>query len=101
MNPKAKIERYLISDLKLTGGLMLDVFDKITKYEDIMTEFAIWLDQRNYNFEQPISVENYTAKDIYDINPELDGIGAYNMLISLRDNPENAKKLIASGLKTE
>ena len=99
MNPKAKIERYLVGELNLSGGAMFDVFDKITKYEDIMADFCKWLDARNYDYENPLVVNNYTAKDIYELNHNLDGIGVYNFLITLREKPEQAQAYIDEGFK--
>lgn len=97
MNPKAAIEKYIITELGLTSSQMLDVFDKITKYEDIMTEFSIWLEHRSYDFDQPVVVEGYSAKDIFELNHDFDGIGVYNFLITLREQPEIAKKYIKEG----
>ena len=101
MNPRMIIEHYLITEKKITGAAMLKAVEKVTKYDDISAEFILWLGQRNYDFEQPISVEGYTAKDIYELAPDMDGIGVYNYLVFLRDDPRVAKEYIKEGLKAD
>ena len=44
-----------------------------------------------------LEVNGYTAGDICGMAPLLDGIGVYNFLVDLRDNPEAAQKAIDSG----
>ena len=101
MNPKMRIERYLVEELKLNSGIMLDIFEKITKYDDIMNDFYKWLQVRNYDYEDPLTVNGYTAKDIYGLNHNLDGIGVYNFLITLREEPEKAQAYIDEGFQNQ
>lgn len=75
------------------------MIDKIKKYDDIYNEFCYWLEKRNYDKENPIEVAGYTAKQIVELNPKLDGIGVYNFLITLREEPERAKKYIETGFE--
>lgn len=93
------LEKYLVTELKVTGGLMFMMIDKIKKYDDIYNEFCYWLEKRNYDKENPIEVAGYTAKQIVELNPKLDGIGVYNFLITLREEPERAKKYIETGFE--
>jgi len=99
MNKKLLVEKYLVNEKKVTGGLLFHVVDKIEKYQDVYDEFCYWLEKRNYDKENPLIVEGYTAKQIYELNPKLDGIGVYNFLITLREKPELAKEYIKSGFK--
>ena len=99
MASQALLEKYLITERKVTGGLMFKMIDKIQKYDDIYDEFCYWLEKRDYNKENPIKVAGYTAKQIFELNPKLDGIGVYNFLITLREEPERAKEYIDSGFK--
>ena len=101
MNHKMMIENYLISEKKIFGATLLKAMAKVTKYEDIETEFCLWLEQRNYDFGQPISINGHTAKEIYELAPDLDGIGVYNYLVFLRDNPRIAEEYIKEGLKIQ
>ena len=97
MNSQILLEKYLVSELKVTGGTLFAMMDKIKKYDDIYNEFCYWLEKRNYDKESPLAVNGYTAKQIYELNPKLDGIGVYNFLITLREKPEQAKEYIESG----
>ena len=99
MKNQALLERYLVTELKITGGMMLTMADKIQKYDDIYDEFCYWLKNRNYDKDNPIKVEGYTAKQIFELNPKLDGIGVYNFMITLREYPERAKEYIKSGFE--
>ena len=72
---------------------------KIEKYEDICKEFCLWLEKRDYEFDNPLEVGGYTAKQIFELNPRLNGIGVYNFLITLREEPEVANKYIEEGFR--
>ena len=99
MKSQVLFEKYIVEELKVTGGTMLAMIDKIKKYDDIYDEFCYWLENRNYDRENPVTIAGYTAKQIFQLNPKLDGIGVYNFLITLRETPERAKEYIDSGFK--
>lgn len=44
-----------------------------------------------------MEIGGYTAKTIHEIAPQLVGIGVYNFLVTLRDDPEGAKEIIDEG----
>ncbi|MBQ6436567.1 hypothetical protein IJJ27_03340 [bacterium] len=100
MNKQLQLEHYLVTEKKITGGLLLAVSEKIQRYDDIFNEFCYWLEQRNYDAPQPLKINGYTAKRIYELNPQLDGIGVYNFLITLREAPERAEQYIKEGFRT-
>lgn len=73
--------------------------------DDIYREFCAYVDLPKPRFfdaiEDPITVEGYTAADVYRImkgsNPrivDIDGAGVYNMLVKLRTQPTIAKKVL-------
>ena len=66
---------------------------------DLAAEFAKWLSNGKYEQENPIKVEGYTAQDIVALADFLDGAGAFNFLITLRERPEKAKGYIKDGFK--
>ena len=70
---------------------------KICKYDDIMNEFLQWTKTHSYDFVHPISSGGYTAKKISEMAPFLSGVGVYNFMASLRDDPELAKNCITNG----
>lgn len=66
---------------------------------DIAQEFIEWLDTGKYKEKTPIKVEGYSAQDIVSLASFLDGAGAFNFLITLRERPEKAKGYIKDGFK--
>lgn len=66
---------------------------------DIAEEFVRWLETGKYQEENPVKVEGYSAKDIAELADFLDGAGAFNFLITLRERPEKAKGYIKDGFK--
>lgn len=70
---------------------------KVSKYDDIEKEFLEWLDRRSFDSTNPIIIEGYSAADIHKLAPFLDAIGVYNFMVTLREKPDFAKKIIAQG----
>ena len=91
------IKQYLLTEKKLTPAVMERMLLKFEKHPDIADEFILWIQTKEYAAEDPIRVEGYTADDIHTIAPFLDGVGVFNFLISLREQPEKAKQQMASG----
>lgn len=67
------------------------------KHTDIAAEFEYWISNKKYL--DRVSVEGYTAKSIASLSPYMDGEGAFQLLIELRENPNKAKKRIGAGFK--
>ena len=67
------------------------------KHQDIASEFEYWLNNKQYC--DGVSVEGYTARSIAELSPYIDGEGAFQLLIELRENPNKAKYRIAEGFK--
>lgn len=67
------------------------------KHPDIAAEFEYWISNKKYL--EGVSVEGYTAKSIASLSPYMDGEGAFQLLIELRENPNKAKKRIGAGFK--
>ena len=97
MEPDDPINQYLENELNLSETQALIVSEKIRKYDDVYQDFCKWLKSRNYDYENPLSINGYTAKQIFELNPKLDGIGVYNFLITIREKPEVAMSYIKSG----
>ena len=99
MKSQILVEKYLVTELKVTGGQLFEMIDKIKKYNDIYDEFCYWLEKRDYDINNPVVIDGYTAKQIHELNPKFEGIGVYNFLITLRENPQRAKEYIKSGFR--
>ncbi len=92
-----KIEKYLVEEKKVESEVVRQrLRQKVMKYDDIAAEFVKWLETRNYD-DMLVEIGGYTAKKIYTMAPMLDGIGVFNFLVTLRDDPEGAKEIIKEG----
>ena len=92
-----KIINYLMNEKKSSEKVAKTIAEKFQKHDDIKTELIYWLDNRIFKDSDLVFVEGYNAKSIMELNPKFDVIGAYSYLISLRDNPQQAKKFIEEG----
>lgn len=99
MNKLEMVQKYLTGERQCEGLVVTKLTDKVIKYEDILEDFCHWLETRDYYNEKAVVVEGYSAQAIVDIAPMLDGIGAFNFLVDLRDRPEEAKKIIREGFR--
>ena len=72
-----------------------------TKNHDDSKEFLEWIEIRNFDFENPVIIEGYTAKQVYAIEPSLDVAGVYNFMVTLREEPDKAKDYIKRGFPTK
>lgn len=96
---KSKVLKYCADELKVDPNEAERLFEKVSKYEDIYLAFLSWLDTRNYTDE--IKITDYSSKRIHELAPNLNGIGVHIFMVTLRDNPEFARKIIQSGFKTQ
>jgi hypothetical protein len=88
---------YLLKEKKMTEMAAKHADEKISRYEDIRLEFEVWIQNGEYKTENPLTIENYSAMDIFKLAPFLDGLGVFNFMVTLREVPERAKKYIDSG----
>lgn len=93
------ILEYLQNEKQMTEIVAVRTETKLSKYEDIRKEFEYWIANKTYNADNPLVVNGYTALDIYNLAPFLDGLGIFNFMITLRDDPAKAKGYIAGGFK--
>ena len=71
--------------------------EKVCRYNDIAEEFHLWLQKEEFPVTDSLTVEGYSAKEIFELAPFMDGIGVYNFLVTLREKPGEAKKIIDAG----
>lgn len=91
-----KIMNYLVGTLNQTERAAKRNSAKLSKYDDIKSEFETWIDTQEYPTDG-IEIEEYNAAKISDLAPFMNGVGVYNFLVTLRDNPALAKQTIAEG----
>lgn len=99
MDKYTQVQDYLTREKHCVGLPAEQVMNKIIKYEDILEDFCHWLETRDYYNENAVVVDGYSAQAIVDLAPMLDGIGAFNFLVDLRDQPERAKRIIREGFR--
>ena len=92
-----EIRDYLVLNKNMSDVILEKTLTKLNKHMDIVDEFKKWIKTQKYEIDNPICIEGYTAKDIYNLAPFLDGLGVFNFLITLRENPDRAKAEIAAG----
>jgi uncharacterized membrane protein len=90
---------YLLKEKQMTQAVAARTEKKVSKYEDIRKEFEFWIKNKAYNLDNPLVVCGYTAQDIYNLAPFMDGLGVFNFMVTLRDNPAKAKEHIDGGFK--
>lgn len=91
-----KIMNYLLDTLNQTERAAKRNSAKLSKYDDIKLEFESWIDTQAYS-DDGIEIEGYNAAKISELAPFMNGVGVYNFLVTLRDNPVLAKQTIADG----
>lgn len=91
-----KIMNYLVDTLNQTERAAKRNSAKLSKYDDIKSEFETWIDTQEYPTDG-IEIEEYNAAKISELAPFMNGVGVYNFLVTLRDNPALAKQTIADG----
>ena len=94
------IEKYLVENGTTNQAIINKYIDKISKYDDIYTEAIHAIETGSFP-EKEIEIEGYTASEIYEIAPFMNFVGVYNFLVDLKDTPEKAKNLIASGFQVK
>jgi len=91
------ISDYLINSRKQKPEVAAKISAPFDKHEDIHAELEKWIERQAFPQDNPVAVENYTAEMIAKLAPFMDGVGVYNFLITLRERPESAKRIIAEG----
>ena len=93
------IRDYLLNEKQMTGVVAARTEEKVAKYEDILSEFMFWINNKTYNIDNPLVIDGYTAQGIHTLAPFMDGLGVFTFMVTLRDNPSRAKEYIDSGFK--
>lgn len=88
-----KVIREYYSQADMPEMLLNSKIAMFEKHLDIAKEFEAWIKTGEYKIDG-ISEQGYTAKDLSEISPFLDGEGAFSLLIQLRENPNKALKKI-------
>lgn len=93
----ATLKEYLETELELRPEAIERLLSKFSRHPDIGAEFERWIINREYETENPVTVEGYTAKDIAEMARFMKSVGVYSFLITLREDPETALGYIKDG----
>ena len=91
------IINYLINARKQKPEVAAKIAAPLEKHDDIRAELEKWIDKREYPQSNPLTIEGYTAEMISKLAPFMDGVGVYNFMVTLRERPDNARRIIAAG----
>ena len=92
-----KIIGYLVNVRKQKPEVAKKITLPIEKHDDIRAELESWIEKQAYTQDSPLTIEGYTAENISKLAPFLDGVGVYNFMVTLRERPDNGKRIIAEG----
>ena len=92
------IRNYISKEVGLSSEQLEDAIDKLTCYKDICEESLYWINNRRFvDDSRCLIIDGFSAKKLYETT-YLQPIGAYNYLVSLRNNPQTALENLKSGL---
>ena len=91
------IINYLVNVRKQKPEVAAQIVSPLEKHDDIRAELEKWIEGQAYPQDNPLTVEDYTAEMISKLAPFMDGVGVYNFMVTLRERPDNAKRIIAEG----
>jgi hypothetical protein len=92
-----KIINYLVNVRKQKPETAAKIASPFEKHDDIRAELEKWIERQKYSRDNHLTIEGYTAEAISKLAPFMDGVGVYNFMITLRERPDNAKRIIAEG----
>ena len=93
------IVNYLVNERGQKPQVAVKISAPFEKHDDIRAELEQWIERREYTQDNSVAIEGYTAEMISKLAPFMDGVGVYNFLVTLRERPENGKRIIAEGFK--
>ena len=92
-----QIVNYLVKVRNQKPEVARKIATSFEKHDDIRTELEKWIVQQEYMQENPLTIEGYTAEMISKLAPFMDGVGVYNFMVTLRERPDNGKRIITEG----
>ncbi len=92
------IRKYISEEFGLRDERLEKAVDKLTCYRDICEECLYWINNKSFMKEDCcLKIEGLSARELCD-STYLKPIGAYNYLVSLRNNPTVALADLKAGL---
>lgn len=95
------IKDYLKNHMGLSEKRVLQELEGLKKYSDIVNEFAYYIQNSwNSNKTEWITIEGFSARKLIE-QYSLSVLGAYNYLIYLCEDPNEALEFLTKGLPRE
>ncbi|PLS19658.1 hypothetical protein CVD28_04375 [Bacillus sp. M6-12] len=96
---KEELIEHFMDTLKMSHKQSTQYYQRLATHRDILMEYHHFMKTGQYCNEKEVSIQvgEYTAKRLM-AETNLEPIGAYNYLISLREKPEWALKQLKRGL---
>jgi lysozyme family protein len=98
---KEDIVKYLTMETNQNPDRAEEQYNGLAIHTDILKEFHIWVTTKHYPDEKEgaVIIQGYTAKKLAEkTRGNLSPLGVYNYLISLREEPEEALKILKKDL---
>jgi hypothetical protein len=92
-----KIVNYLVNVRNQKREVAAKIALPFKKHDDIRKKKKKWIERQEYTQNNPLIIEGCTAEMISKLAPFMDGVGVYNFMVTLRERPDNAKRIIAEG----
>jgi len=92
-----KIVNYLVNVRNQKAEVAAKIAAPFERHDDIRSELEKWIERQEYTYDAPLTIEGYTAEMISEFAPFMDGVGVYNFMVTLRERPDNALRIIAAG----
>ena len=92
-----KIVNYLVEERNQKPAVAAKIASSFEKHDDIRSELENWITTKEYAQDNPLTIEGYSADMISKLAPFMDGVGVYNFMVTLRERPDNGKRIIAEG----
>ena len=95
------VKKYFTEELG-EGDVVAEIlYNKVSKYEDIYAEFLYWLKNRTFVKENPVTIDGYTAQNVFEGFDDLLEIGAFGALVSLRTNHDEMLAYMKAGMPVD
>lgn len=92
-----KVLDYFIKELQCSEEVAKNMIERFKSQEDIFSEFLYWFDNKEFVKENPVAIDGYTAKGLFE-QFDIMEIGAFNLMLSLRIEHDDALEYIKQGL---
>ena len=93
----SRMKEHLMDTYRMSAIQAEDTYNYLREYSDLYEEYLIYMRKKDFPKHDAICIEGYTAERLYK-ETYLQPIGAYNYLVYLRHNTQDALKKLEHGL---